>query len=150
MDTLIPTTPFSEAKAQLSDLMTSVFYSHQPRLVSRHGGKEQMLLLRPGDLLEMLGNQQFDVMATYDAGEVTLTAPDLGVIGMGDTLAEALEDLVVELRAYAERFFADPGRYAATERRAHVGPLLRFALTPADEQAALLALEPEGSPLPSR
>lgn len=90
----------------------------------------------------MLGNQRFDVVATCEAGEVTLSAPDVGVIGMGDTLAEALEDLVVELRAYAERFFADPGRYAATERRAHAGPLLRFALTPADQQAALLVAEP--------
>ena len=143
METLVPTTTFSEAKAQLSDLMTSVFYSHQPRLVSRHGGKEQMLLLRPEDVVEMLGSQRIDVAATYDAGEVTLTAPDLGVIGMGATLAEAVEDLVVELRAYAERFFADPARYAATERRAHAGPLLRFALTPGDQQAALLVAEPD-------
>jgi hypothetical protein len=145
MEAIVPTTPFSEAKSQLSELMTSVFYAHQPRLVSRHGGKEQMLLLRPEDLLEMLGDQRFDVVATYDGGEVTLAAPDLGVIGMGDTLAEAVTDLVVELRAYAERFFADPARYAATERRAHAGPLLRFALTAADQQAALLTAEP-GSP----
>ena len=149
MDTLVPTTQFSEAKAQLSDLMTSVFYAHQPRLVSRHGGKERMLLLRPEDLVEMLGNQRFDVVATYDAGEVTLSAPDLGIVGLGDTLAQAMEDLVVELRAYAERFFADPGRYAATERRAHAGLLLRFALTPPHEQAALLVAEPDRPDLAS-
>jgi hypothetical protein len=101
-----------------------------------------MLLLRPEDLLDLLAGQRLDVIATYDAGEVTLAAPDLGIVGLGDTLAEATEDLVTELRAYAERFFADPARYAATERRAHLGPLLRFALTPSDEQAALLAAEP--------
>ena len=50
-DAIVPTSDFSPAKARLSDVMTQVFHGHQPQLVSRHRGKEQMLLVRPDDLV---------------------------------------------------------------------------------------------------
>lgn len=57
----VPTIDFSPAKRQLSDVMTQVFHGHQPRIVSRHHGKEQMLLMRPDDLVAMLGEHRLDV-----------------------------------------------------------------------------------------
>jgi hypothetical protein len=143
----VPTIDFSPAKSQLSDVMTQVFHGHQPRIVSRHHGKEQMLLVRPDDLVAMLGEHRLDVHVVYDADEVTLRVPDMGVLGFGETFEEAIEDLLVELRAYATRFFREPARFMATSRGAHAAALLRFALAGEDEQRRMLGLdEPEQEP----
>ena len=143
----VRTIDFSPAKNQLSDVMTQVFHGHQPRIVSRHHGKEQMLLVRPDDLVTMLGKYRLDVRAVYEAGEVTLRVPDMGVLGFGETLGEALDDLLVELRAYATRYFGEPVRFMATSRGAHAAALLRFALAGEDEQRLMLGLhEPEREP----
>lgn len=137
---LVPTIDFSPAKAKLSDVMNEVFHEHRPHVVSRHGGKEQMLLIRPGDLIALLGDQRLDVRAVYDGGEVTLRIPDMGVLGFGETLEGAVDDLLDELRAYADRFFREPSRYLATDRRKHAAALLRFALVGEDERRAMLGL----------
>ena len=105
-------TDFSEAKAHLSDLMTDVYHAHRPQLVSRHRGKEQMLLVGREDLARMLADQRLDVQVVYDEGEVTLRVPDLGILGFGDTYEEAAEDLVSELEVYASSYFQNPARYA--------------------------------------
>lgn len=150
MDTdLVPTTEFSPAKSHLSDLMTQVFHGHQPQLVSRHHGKEQMLLVRPDDLVAMLGEQRLNVQAVYEADEVTLRIPEMGVLGFGETLDEAIDDLLVELRAYAARFFREPARFMATSRGAHAAALLRFALAPEDEQRRMLGEFEETEPAAS-
>jgi hypothetical protein len=138
---LVPAMDFSPAKSQLSELMTQVFHGHQPHIVARHHGKEQMLLVRPDDLVAMLGELRLDVRAVYDAGEVTLRIPEMGVLGFGDTLDEALEDLLTALRGYTERFFREPDRFMATSRRAHAAALLRFALASEDEQRRMVKVE---------
>ncbi len=137
----VPTIDFSPAKSQLSDVMTQVFHGHQPRIVSRHRGKEQMLLVRPDDLVAMLGEHRLDVQAVYDADGVTLRVPEMGVLGFGETLDEAVDDLLDELRAYATRFFREPARFIATSRGAHAAALLRFALSNGDEQRRMLGVE---------
>lgn len=143
----LPSIDFSPAKSQLSDVMTQVFHGHQPRIVSRHHGKEKMLLVRPDDLVSMLGERRLDVQAVYDQDEVTLRVPDMGVLGFGETLDEAIDDLLDELRAYATRFFREPARFMATSRGAHAAALLRFALADEDEQRRMLGVEePEPEP----
>ena len=143
----VPTIDFSPAKSQLSDVMTQVFHGHQPRIVSRHHGKEQMLLVRPDDLVAMLGNHRLDVQAVYDANEVTLRVPDMGILGFGETIEDAIDDLLVEMRVYATRFFREPARFMATSRGTHAAALLRFALAREDEQRLMLGLdEPEQEP----
>jgi len=144
---IVPTLAFSPAKSRLSDLMDHVFHGHQPQVISRHGGKEQMVLVRPDDLVAMLGERRIKVEAVYDEGEVTLSVPAMGVLGFGEDLEEATADLLVELRAYATRYFRDPARYLATGRREHAGPLLRFALLDEEAQRAML-LEVEEQTVP--
>ena len=138
---LLPTIEFSPAKAHLSDVMNDVFHGHRPQVVSRHQGKEQMLLVRPEDLVAMLGDQQLDVRAVYDHGEVTLRVPDVGILAYGDTLDEAVEDLLAELHIYVERFFENPARYMAG-RGAPSLALLRFALSGESERRSMLGIEP--------
>ena len=73
----------------------------------------------------------------------------MGLLGSGETLGEAIDDLLVELRAYATRFFREPARFMATSRGAHAAALLRFALAGEDEQRRMLgAEEPESEPAP--
>ena len=129
---------FSRAKSALSELMTQVVHEHRPRVVSRHRGKEQMLLVRTDDLADYLSSFRFDLETVTEKGEVTLALPALGLLGFGKTAEEARKDLLVELRAYARDFFERATFYAATDRAAHAPWLLRFAVTPPERQLELL------------
>jgi len=143
MDTeLIPALPsldFSRAKGALSDVMTRVVHEHRPSIVSRHRGKERMLLVRTDDLARYLGAFSFDLDVVEDEGEVTAALPNFGLLGFGSSRDEAIDDLLVELRAYAADYFERASFYAATDRAEHAPWLLRFALTPASAQRTLLA-----------
>lgn len=134
----IPTVEFSKAKTALSEIMTQVVREHRPQLVSRHRGKESMFLVRPEDLATYLRDYTFDPRVTIDAGEVTVELTELGVLGFGDSLEAATEDLVRELRAYTHRFFERSSFYLQTDRAHHAPWLLRFALTPPEHQLELL------------
>ena len=138
-DSVLSSLDFSRAKAALSDLMTQVVHEHRPRVVSRHRGKERMLLVRTDDLADYLQSFRFETETVADKGEVTLALPGLGLLGFGATPEEARADLLVELRAYARDFFERATFYAATDRAAHAPWLLRFAVTPPERQLELLA-----------
>ena len=129
---------FSRAKSALSDLMTQVVHEHRPRVVSRHRGKERMLLVRTDDLAEYLSSFRFEPEVVDDKGEVTVALPRFGLLGFGKTRDDALADLLEELRAYARDFFERASFYAATDRAEHAPWLLRFALTPPERQLGLL------------
>lgn len=144
-DELLPTIDFSPAKAHLSDLMTDVFHRHRLTLVSRHRGKERMFLVSPEDLLSMLPSHPFQVEVTYDEASVALAVPELGVLGIGETVEAAADDLLIELRAYARRFFANPARYLAAGQGHRLGSLVAFALADDEGQRRMVleADEPE-------
>jgi hypothetical protein len=119
--------------------MDEVVHEHRPQLVGRHGGKERMLLVRPDDARRWLDTFRFTLTVTLDDGQVAVVADCVNVLGVGDSFDTALDDLVVELRDYAHRFFVErPNFYAETRAKDHAPWLLRFALTPPDEQRALL------------
>jgi hypothetical protein len=134
----LPVLDFSDAKARLSDVMTAVTQQHQPRLVQRHHGKESMVLVDAGDLAGFLAAYRFEPTVVADAGELTMELEHLGILGFGTTMDEAIADLVSELRAYSQRYFAQPAFYAYTDRRGHWPWLLRFALTDEDRQGDLI------------
>ena len=134
----LPERNFSSAKASLSDVMDSVVRTRQPQMVQRHNGKEVMLLVRPDDLRRWLNTFTLPLSVTLGDGDVAVSAQNLGVIGIGESFEAALDDLLDEIRAYASRFFKRPYFYLETDRAGHYPYLLRFALTPADEQRSLL------------
>jgi hypothetical protein len=129
---------FSRAKSSLSALMTEVVHQHSPRIVSRHGGREEMVLVGSSDLAGFLDSFRFDPRVTIDGGEVTADLQELGLLGFGETLEEAMEDLRDELRVYALDFFERASFYAETDRARHAPWLLRFAVTPPEAQLELL------------
>jgi antitoxin YefM len=137
---------FSRAKAALSEVMTQVVHERSPQIISRHGGKEEMVLVATRDLAAFLDRFRFDPQVTIDAGEVTAELPLFGVLGFGETLEQAMEDLVEELRLYARDFFERASFYAETDRAEHAPWLLRFAITPANRQVDLLFEDSRAAP----
>jgi hypothetical protein len=145
VDTALTSLDFSRAKSALSDVMTQVVHEHSPRLVSRHRGKERMVLVRAEDLAEYLDSFRFEPEVVIDGGEVTVELEDLGLLGFGETVDAAMDDLVAELRAYARRFFERSAFYMQTDRARHAPWLLRFALTAPERQVDLLSADSQGA-----
>jgi hypothetical protein len=141
----IPAIDFSEAKSHLSDVMSQVVRDHQPRLVSRHRGKEAMLLLSADDVVEGLHQYRLEPDIVFSEGEATAQLSQFGLLGFGNTVDEALDDLLAELRTYSQRFFDRSSFYMQSDRREHWPWLLRFALTPPDDQRLLLVEPPSAS-----
>lgn len=99
-----------------------------------------MLLVAGEDLHDMidLAAYRFEPQVSIDQGQVTVELANLGLLGFGDSLDEAMHDLLEELRAYAHRFFDRWSFYRETDRRKHAPWLLRLALTAPDHQLDLL------------
>src|SRR5436190_7355237 len=133
----LPQLDFTHAKTGLSAVMDDVVHNHQPRVVQRRG-REAMLLVRPDDLARWLEPFRLEVGLVLDGGEVTAEIREMGVLGFGETVEEALADLASELRAYAQRVFERSQFYVETDRARHYPALLRFALTPQEEQLDLI------------
>lgn len=140
---LLPERQFSEAKSALSDVMDEVVHQGRPQVVQRHHGKESMLLVRPDDVRRWLDTFQLTLRVVLDEGEVTLVADPVGVAGFGDSLDAAIDDLLIELRSYVQRFFEQPHFYGKTQAARHEPWLARFALTQPDDQRALLLADIE-------
>src|SRR3970282_1396695 len=79
----LPLIDFSRAKSVLSDVMTRVVHEHRPSVVSRHRGKERMVLLRTDDLVRYLDSFRFKLELVGDGGEVTGALPRLGLLRFG-------------------------------------------------------------------
>lgn len=118
--------------------MTQVVHEHAPQIVSRHRGKEEMLLVGTRDLARFLDSFRFDPRLTIEPDQVTAELSELGLVGFGETADEAMQDLVEELRVYAQDFFERASFYAQTDRAGHAPWLLRFAVTPPERQLDLL------------
>ena len=138
MTTTLASIDFSRAKAALSEVMTQVVHERSPQIVSRHRGKEEMLLVGTRDLAQFLDSFRFEPRLTIEPGEVTAELEQLGLVGFGETIDEAMQDLVEELRVYAHDFFERASFYAETDRAGHAPWLLRFAVTPPERQLDLL------------
>ena len=147
MTTALPEVSFSRAKTGLSSVMDEVVHRHRPQIVQRQrgGGKELMLLVRTDDARRWLDTFRLVLRVTLDEAEVTVVADPVGVVGFGESFDEALDDLVAELGAYAQRFFERSEFYAQTEAARHEPWLLRFALTHPDERRALVDADIEAS-----
>lgn len=140
---LVPELKFSEAKTGLSSVMNEVVREGRPQLVQRN--KETMVLVRSDDLRRWLDTFRLTFRVVLDEGEVGITAEPVGVLGLGESVDEALDDLLVELTAYTHRFFERPNFYLETDAARHYPWLLRFALTHPDEQRDLLVADVEAS-----
>ncbi len=136
----IPTRPFSQAKAELSALMDQVVHEHRPAVIERR--REAMVALSLPDMRELLAPFRLEPRVSAGRKQTTATLDDLGLVGVGRDVDAAIDDLLEEIRAYSADFVARYSFFMQTDRRAHAPYVLRFALTPAEEQRALLVEEP--------
>jgi hypothetical protein len=140
---LLQTKALSEAKAQLSDVMTQVVHHHHPVVVDRHRGKEAMLLFATDDLLPLLAHFRFEPQASFEDGEWTIFSPELNLTAGGESFDLALSDLVESAEEYAQDFFARQEFYAHTDRVGHMPWLLRIALTEQSARRELFVEAPD-------
>lgn len=143
MAPLIETIGFSEAKAHLSDLMSSVVHDYEPKAVSRHHGKEAMLLLPEPVIRAMLDNVTFDARVTVHAGEFVIRLPELNLVGGGTSLDGALDDLLEIAADFAEQYLGRLRFYQESENLARLTWVAKIAFTPEDARRALFDARPE-------
>jgi hypothetical protein len=143
---ILPSKPFDQAQAQLSDVMSDVVRRHHPHVVDRHGGEEQMVLLAAGDLLRLLDGFSFSTQVSVSDGEFIFRVPELNLTAEGDSFDGGLDELVEVVEEYAQLLMERYDFYAQTDRAAHIPWALRFALTPPEGRRQLLAPGPAEQP----
>jgi len=143
----IPTKPFSQAKAELSALMDQVVREHRPAVIERR--REAMVALSLDDLRSLLEAFRFEPRVAVGQKEVVASLDELGLVASGPDLDAAIDDLLRELRDYAADFVSRYSFYMQTDRRAHAPWVLRFALTPEEEQRDVLIQEPANEEVPA-
>ena len=136
--TLATEIDFSRAKADLSQVMDDVVIRQRPKVIDRHRGRDRALLIGGETIEAALAGKRFDPQVIVEEGGVTIRLAQFGLLGFGETLDDALADLVRELDDYTDRFLADFGFYSQTKRADHLLHLLRFKMTPPGRRATLL------------
>lgn len=139
----LDTLAFTTAKSQLSNVMDDVVRNHEPKIVSRHNGKEAMALLDTADLLALLTPFRFDPKVSVSEGTFVIRLPEFDLISSGDSFDEALDELVELSMAYAGQYIRRRAFYAHTDQASQLPWVLRVAFsTPA--RLRELFVEPTG------
>lgn len=139
---VLPSRGFSEAKAELSELMSTVVRNHRPCLIERNHGRERMALIGMDELAILLEPFSLVPNVRYGAGTVTMTLEPLGLVASGSSLDEAGDAMVDELRSYAEEFLDRYEYFRHTRRSRDLPFILRFWLTAPEARRSLLFEEP--------
>jgi len=145
--TVLPEEAFAQAKAKLSDVMDRAVHGHRPQVIDRHRGKERAVLVSESDLAVALETFEFQPKVSVSEGEFIVRLPELNVIAAGETYDAALDDLVEIVETLARDFFDRLDFMLQTDRRSQLPWLLKFAVTPDAESAALFSSGEEGDPL---
>lgn len=143
MDALLPSKPFHQAKAQLSDVMSDVVRRHHPHVVDRNRGKELMVLVAADDLRRLLDHFRFSTQVSVSHEEFIFRVPELNLTAEAVSYDEGLDELVDVVAAYSQLLMERCDFYAQTDRAEHIPWALRFALTPAEDRRELLVPRPE-------
>lgn len=134
---------FSEARRQFSALYDSIYNSLRPAVI-RRGREEEILLLRKDIFTSML--EKFPLRAEVleeDDGSVTLALDQLDIAVNAPSLEQAMDELVQELKIYAQDYLDRAQLFLnAPNRRHHLPYVLRIALCGSDEEIKALVEVP--------
>lgn len=136
---VLPQAAFAQAKAKLSDVMDQAVHGHRLQVIDRHRGKERAVLVSESDLGALLEGFEFRPKVSVSEGEFIIRLPELDVIAGGDTYEAALDELVEIVEIQARDFFDRLNFVRQTDRRGQLPLLLKFAITPEAERAALFS-----------
>jgi hypothetical protein len=138
-----PSRTVADAKSHLADIMRDAIYASTPQIIVRgRSGKERVVVVNPEQFAEALAGYRFDPEVVFSDGEVVVRVEQLGILAAGATFEEAVEDAVRQIREYAQEYFRDWPLYSRTDRRSHLPLLMRFCVTPEDQQSLLLVEPP--------
>lgn len=143
---LLTSRPFSETKSALSAVMDEVVRGHRPQLVERNSWKEAMALIGLDELRSVLSTFRLDPAVTY-GDEVVVTLDQMGLVSAGPSLDAAADALLEELRDYCAEYLDRFDHFRHTARVRDLPWVLRFSLTPEDEQRELLFEAPAARPV---
>jgi hypothetical protein len=141
---------FSRAKAGLSEVMTDVVHRHHAKVIERNTGRERALLIGEELAEDALADYRFAPEIMAEENDVTARLAEFGLLGFGETVEEAMQDLAGELDAYADRFLGDYGFYRRTKRAHHLPYLLRFKVTAPARRMALLLEDSKAQIVPAQ
>jgi hypothetical protein len=94
-------------------------------------------------LVAMLEEFAFEPKVSVSEGEFVVHLPELGVIAAGESLEEALDELVELADAYAEQYLDRFAFYRETDRGRQLPWVARIAVTPPDERHVLFLGRPD-------
>ena len=139
----VPSVSVAEAKKSLPVYLERA-REHEPQIVTRPD-RDEVVILGLADFREVLRmpHRRFETDVAIHPGEATVTLPQFRIIGIGNNVDEATEDVLAKLREYAAQYVHRYAFYSQTDRRELLPLVLRFLATPLDEQLELL-LESEG------
>lgn len=141
---LLETVPSARAKAKFRELLDAVAHEHRLRLIDRYG-HDAVALLEPAAIVALI-DEHFETEVIVEPDEVSVTLPQVGLIGAGPTLDAAIEDTLAKLREYATRYLENREFYRRTDRAHEYKLLAKFAFTPTEEQRALLLQDTPSQP----
>ncbi len=126
---------FTDARKDFSLLYSEVYNAYKPALIKRNQ-REEVMVLR-ADLQKMLLSRYSlkpDVINEND-GSVTLSLDQLEIYANGETLDDAIRELIEELKIYAGEFIQRSQLFLnAPNRRDHFPYVLRILLAENDEE----------------
>lgn len=135
----LQTRKFSEAKDDLSRVMTSVVREHVPVVINRgHRNQERMVLLDLDLVPLMLGRFEFTTKASVGDGEFVLHQPEFNLVAVGETFEEAAEQLEELALDYVHQFFDRYEYFVQSGREDQVPYVLRLALAEPEDRRSLL------------
>lgn len=141
---LLETVPSAQAKAKFRELLDGVAHDHRALLIDRYG-RDPVALLEPAAIVALV-DERFETEVIVEPDEVSVTLPQVGLIGAGATLDAAIDDTLEKLRVYARRYMDNRAFYARTDRAREYKLLAKFMFTPTEKQRALLLEDASSEP----
>lgn len=141
---LLPARGISDAKAKLPEVVSEAVHDHRPSVITKHG-ESQAVLISIEDELRALRSFVFEPRVVVTRDHVVMTLERHGLVSSAPSLINAVDGMVDELRAYSAEFLRRYEFYRHTSRDSELPWILRFALTPPEQQRLLLIEEPSRS-----
>lgn len=132
---MLPELNLTAARNDFSSLYDQAYREYNPILIKR-GRDEEVLMLRRDLVQDTLRAYPLHAQQMKEPdSSITLVMPVLELVVNGPTRDKAIDELVAELKAYAQDFFAQSALFFhAPNRRHHFPYLLRVLLCNSDEE----------------
>jgi antitoxin YefM len=133
--TMLSELKFTDARKELTDLYNEVFNNYRPVIIRRRQA-EEVLVLRLDLQKALLSSYALkpEVIREED-GSVTLALDQLELYVNGDSTDQAAQDLVNDLKFYAQDYMERSQLFLnAPNRRPHFPYILRVLMCESDEE----------------